>query len=344
MKRFKTIIVWSIFCLIIECSVLLYLDKVFFKHSSDFTVVEGSSESEKDKYEIDIPEVAKEIQSAYNGKYLSYISDDRFYLADSKTGETNEIITCDEDRTVLFAKWLPDRNRIIVAEKCKNDNNQDVISITNYDAKSKQEKKIKEICRYYKGMKVSDIATTTLSGVSYVGISRNDYNSTIYRIDINEDMKTVTTKVSSIGSMDIFPHKDMLIYEDSVNKVFYKYSNEQTKKINFGNKNSLKLLGLDSNGIVYMGELSKDNKITKILYGKLEENTASWTTKELDSPKEISDIHINDKQQILINEDVQGTVKNLSTNDNIDYEGKLIEIKDKVICSRNNNKIYLKKF
>ena len=73
MKKFKVILVWSLFCILIECLVLFYLDKIAFKHSSDFTVKQVSSEEDiKDEYEVDIPDEASSIQASFNGKYISY--------------------------------------------------------------------------------------------------------------------------------------------------------------------------------------------------------------------------------------------------------------------------------
>lgn len=343
MKKIRTIIVWSIFCLIIECGILFYMDQFLFKHSSDFTVVEVDDKEKIEEYEVTVPEGAEDIKGSFNGKYLSYKAYGKLYLVDCASDKTEEIITT-EGREVLFSSWLGDRNRIVLAIKTKNENNKDVIELTNYDTKSKEEKKIKEVCNYYKGMKVNKIVTTTLSGVSYIGISREGYNSIIYRIDINEDMEKVSTKVSSIGEMGIFPHKDMLIYEDGINSRFYKYSNGETNLINFNNKSKLKLLSLDDDGTMYMGRLSENQKIKEIIYGKLEENTSSWQTKTLEKEKEISDIYINSSKEILINDNLSESIINLNKDDKTKYKGNIIEIKNKVIVSKMDNKIYIKKF
>lgn len=343
MKRIRTIVVWSIFCLVIECGILFYMDQFLFKHSSSFTLVEVDDKEKIEEYEVTIPESVEDIKASFNGKYLSYKVYGNLYLVDCKSGETEEIITT-EDREVLFSDWLSDRNRIVVAVKTKNESNKDIIELTNYDTKSKEEKKVKEVCNYYKGMKVNNVVTTTLSGVSYMGISREGYNSPIYRIDINEDMEKVSTKVSSIGEMEVFPHKDMLIYEDSINSKFYKYSNSETKLINFNSKSKLKLLSLDDDGTVYMGKLSGNQKVKEIIYGKLEENISSWSTKILDEEKEITEIYINSHKEILINDSVNEMIINLNEDKNTKYKGNLVEIKNEVIVSVIDNKIYIKKF
>lgn len=341
MKKFKIILVWSLFCILIECLVLFYLDKIAFKHSSDFTVKQVSSEEDiKDEYEVDIPDEASSIQASFNGRYISYFENESFYVVDTKSLDKKEVFTDEDDKNVLFAKWLPDRNLLVVAVKEKNKNGN-VISLKNYDAKAEENKSIKEICTYENGMNVDDIATTTLSGVSYVGISRKNDTSLIYRIDINEDMKKVTTKANKVGSMGIFPHEDTLVYEDKKTNRYYSYSNGATKRIDLSNYGNVALLAMDNSGNVYMGQINND-EINNIVYGKYNESTSSWKNRTLKSAKREKDIFINSDKQLLIND--EDKICNLDTGKETEYVGELLEIKDNVICSRKDNKVYLKKY
>lgn len=342
MKRFKKIILWSLFAIILQSSVLLYLDQVMFKNSSNFSIKEDEGNAEITDYEAEIPENAENIQSSYNGQYISYLVDDKFYLLDSKSKKAAEIITDSEDRTILNVKWLPDRNRIVIVEKIKNSKNKDVVNLINYDAKTGTEKQIKEICNYQNGMKVDDIATTTLAGVSYVGISNNNGNATIYRIDINEDMKKVSTNVTSVGGMEICPLKDNLIYEDNSKKKFYSYSNSKIKKLNVDATKKYEILALDSNDKVYMGDIT-DDKVTKIIYGTLDTSISKWEVKKLDNPVEYTGIHVNGKNEVMVNNSEKKQVTNLTTGNSVSYTGTLVGITDGVICSKNGKKVYIKK-
>ena len=341
MKKANRIIVWILLSIMMQCAVLLFLDKVYFKHSSDFEITEREASTSVEDLSMNIPSEATEIQVSYDGKYISYFIDDKFYLGDTKAGTTTEIITNESDNEVLYAEWLPDRNRITIAEKIINDSGKSVINVINYDAKSNTEYELKEVVKYQNGMEVDGMATTTLSGVSYVAVSKNGNNSNIYRIDINENMKNLGVKIASLGALKIFPHKDVLLYEDEVNKKFYYYRNEKIYPINTGTYSNLELLSVDNNDNVYMGEVN-NKKISKIIYGTLDNDISSWNTLNLDKGKDSKDIYVNEKGEILINDNLEGTVTNMSQGTKVSYDGKFISVNNKVVCSSDNGEIYIK--
>lgn len=341
MKGFRKVILWAMLSIMMQVSGLLFLDKVFFKHSSDFEFTEVTEKTTVKDVDIAIPSDAEDIKCSYDGKYVTYFKDDKFYLIDTKDGSSQEIITNDDNASVLYTEWLTDRNRITIAEKVTNDSNTKVIKVVNYDAKSKSEVPLKEVCNYKEGMKVDAIATTTLSGVTYVSVSNNGKNASIYRIDINEKMTNIGVKVPRIGALKIFPHRDVMIYEDKVNNRFYNYSNDNIHKINLSNIQGAELLSVDNNGIVYVGEVV-DNKVTQIKYGTLDTDVTSWSSIPLEKSKLVKDIYINNKGEILINDSLEGKVKNLTTSKSVSYEGKFLSVNNKVVCSSDNGKLYIK--
>lgn len=341
MKKINRIIIWALLSIMMQCAGLLFLDKIFFKHSSNFEISEVKADTAVTDTCIEVPSEATDLQSSYDGKYISYFLNDKFYLGDTKAGTIKEIITDKSDSDVMYAEWLPDRNRITIAKKAKNDSGQLAINIISYDAKSNTEYQLKELCKYQDGMKIDGMATTTLSGVSYVGVSKKGNNSNIYRIDINENMKNLGVKIGGLGALKIFPHKDVVLYEDASNKKFYYYKNEKIYPINTGTYTNLKLLAVDNNDVVYMGE-QNNKKISKIIYGNLEGDVASWNTLNLDKPKDIKDIFVNDKGEILINDNLEGSVTNTVTGKKVTYEGKFVSVNNKVICSSDNEKVYIK--
>lgn len=341
MKKFKKIIIWALLSIMMQCAGLLFLDKIYFKHSSEFEITEVETGSNITDLSIEVPSTASNIQSSYDGKYISYFIDDKFYLGDTKAGTVTEVITNEDNNAVLYAEWLPDRNRVTIAEKIVNDSGRTVINIINYDAKSQSKYQLKEICRYQNGMQVDSIVTTTLSGVSYVSVSKGANNASIYRIDINENMEQLNVSISTLGAMKIFPHKDVMIYEDDLNKRFYYYTNDKITRINTGTYSNLQLLAVDNNDIVYMGEES-NNKISKIIYGTLDTNIASWNTMNLEKAKDAKDIYVNEKGEMLINDNLEGSVTNMTTGDKVMYNGKFISVNNRVICSSDNESIYIK--
>ncbi|MBD7911358.1 dipeptidyl-peptidase IV [Clostridium cibarium] len=343
MKGFKRIIVWALLSIMMQVAALLYLDKVYLKHSSEFQLKEVKEDVVGSKADLSIPQGAKKIQSSYDGKYISYFVDSKFYLLDTKTGTSEEIITNKGNREVLNSEWLPDRNRLTIAEKVTSSSKKNVINVINYDAKNKTESQITEnekVCDYKSGMQVDAIETTTLSGVTFVSVSKGGNNAVIYRINIEKNVESIGSNISAMGEMKVSPSSDSIIYQDKKAKRFYEYTNGKASKINITNSSNLTLLARDSNGVVYMGEESED-KVTKIFSGTLNQKFATWKVTQLDKPKNSTDIYVNDKGEFLVNDSLDGKVKNLTTSESVSYKGKFIFVNNKVILSSDNGKIYL---
>jgi len=158
-------------------------------------------------------------------------------------------------------------------------------------------------------------------------------------------MKELDDSISALGSIKVFREKDVLFYEDSSKKVFYRYTNGKSTKLNFQKPNNLVILKAASNKI-YMGEYSDNseskNKITKVIYGEDQTDSSTWKTEILEKPMDIKDIYINENNEIFINDSAEGKVKNITTKQNITYEGRFISVNDRVVCSSDNGKVYLK--
>jgi hypothetical protein len=90
-----------------------------------------------------------------------------------------------------------------------------------------------------------------------------------------------------------------------------------------------------------MGELSGD-KVVKIIYGEDGKRISKLETKNFDKPKDINDIYINENGEILVNDVDSRKIHNITTGNVITYEGKFISVNDKVICSSENERVFLK--
>ena len=85
-----------------------------------------------------------------------------------------------------------------------------------------------------------------------------------------------------------------------------------------------------------MGELNGD-KIASIIYGKVSEDTSTWKKVTLDSVVNSNDLYFSNESEILINDNLKGSVKNLTTGNEVQYEGKLIQIKEDFIATIDSN-------
>ncbi|WP_297423579.1 DPP IV N-terminal domain-containing protein [Clostridium sp.] len=333
MKVFKKVIAWAMLSIILQVGVLYFLNNVVFKHTSEFksNILDLKKDNTKD-INATISAKAENISISYNGKYLSYKEDDRLFLEDTKTGKSAQITTQDKG-TILYYDWLPERDILVIAEKVEK-SGKPKIQIITYNAVNETETLVKEMCTYQDNMKIKKISASIFTGVYYVDIDKGGSKDTVYRIDRNNDMQEVNLKTYILGNIQVIPHADRLIYADKIKGTFYVTS--PNKQLNFNSNKKLTLLGIDRNDVVYMGELNGD-KITNITYGKVDENTSTWKKVALDSVVNSDDIYFNNKSEILVNDNLKGSVKNLTSGSEVEYEGKLIQIKDDFIATVDNN-------
>lgn len=333
MKWYKKIIVWALLSLFLQVAGLYVLDNFVFKHSSNFSSrkIDLTTENTKD-IKATIPEGGENISISYNGKYLTYTLNNVLYAEDTKTGETTEVKTEDEG-TIIFNKWFSDRDRLIIVEKLEKEGDE-VIQLVTYEPKKMMTTFVGVICDYESDMEVKKISASTLTGVYYIDVYTGGLKSTLYRMDINDDKTKVNLEADVLGNMEVLPHKDRLIYEDTINKKFFITSPEA--ELTFNTNKNLTLLGIDRQDVVYIGELNGE-KISNIIYGKVDDSTSSWKTVNLTSVVNRNDIYFNDESQILINDNLKGIVKNLTTGAEVEYDGKLIQINGDFIATMDNN-------
>ena len=179
-------------------------------------------------------------------------------------------------------------------------------------------------------MEVEKITTSVLTNVYYINVNKGSSRNIVYRIDRNEDLKPVDIKADVLGNMEVIPHEDRLIYEDKVTGKFFVTS--PNKQLTFNSNEKLTLLGIDRNDVIYMGEL-KGDKISSVIYGKITENTSTWKKITLDLAVAKGDLYFNNESEILINDNLKGSVKNLTTGNEVEYEGKFIQIKEDFIAT-----------
>ncbi|MEQ3338950.1 dipeptidyl-peptidase IV [Clostridium butyricum] len=329
MKLYKKIIAWAILSIILQIGGLFVLDNFVFKHSSKFKSNKIDIEKQNTKdINVIIPNGAENVNISYNGKYLTYYENDTLYIEESKTGTKTEVKT-EDNGEILYYKWLSDRDRLIIAEKVVKDG-ETVIQLITYSPKDSSVSYVTSICDYEDDMKVMKITESTFTSVYYVDIYKGGLKSMVYRIDINNDKSKVSLQASVLGNMQVIPHVDRLVYEDEINNKFYVTS--PNKQLTFNSNKNLTLLGIDRNDVIYIGELNGE-KISSIIYGKVDEDTSSWKTVNLEAVVNRKDIYFNNESEILINDNLKGAVKNLTTGLEVEYEGKLVQIKEDFIAT-----------
>lgn len=325
----KKLIAWMVLSLLLQISSLYISNNFVFIDSSEFNSkkIEIKKDITKDINTI-IPNGADNIHLSYEGKYLTYSKDKALYIVNAKTGDASEIKT-ENNEVIMCYKWLDNRDILAIVEKVKK-NGLEKIQLITYNATNSSKTFVKEICKYEKNMEVDNITASILTGVYYIDINKGGSKSIVYRIDRNEDLKKVDIKAGVLSNMQTMQHEDRLVYQDkTTDRVFV---TSPSKQLTFSSNKKLMFLGIDRNDVIYMGELNGD-KIATIIYGKVNEITSAWKKVTIDTPISRNDLYFSNKSEILINDTLKGSVKNLTNGEEVEYEGKLIQIKEDFIAT-----------
>jgi len=325
----KKLIVWAVLSLLLQISSLYILNNFVFINSVEFTSkkIEIKKDNTKD-INATIPSDAIAIDLSYGGKYLTYSKEKKLYIEDTKTGKESEV-KIGNNEIIMSYKWLEGRNLLAIVEKVKKGGEEKVQLIT-YNAANDSKTFVKEICKFQKNMEVEKISTSVLTNVYYINVNKGSSRNIVYRIDRNEDIKPVDIKAGVLGNMEVIPHEDRLIYEDKVTGKFFVTS--PNKQLKFNSNKKLTFLGIDRNDLIYMGEIN-GGKISSVTYGKVSEDTPTWKKVMFDLPITKADVYFSNKSEILINDNLKGIVKNFTTGNEVEYEGKFIQMKEDFIAT-----------
>lgn len=329
MKIVKKIILWVTLSAIVQVGVLYYANNYIFSVKSvDLKVkkiVTNTKTKPKDA-DVKIPEGAEKISICYNGRYLAYCNDDKLNVVDTKTGYTTEVKR-DEDNKVSYIKWLPDRNRLLIAEKVDGN-----FKLSYYDVNKNIKEDIKELTWADENSEVKDIEVSTLTNVKYIKVSHEDAKTRIYRLDIMEEMSRIKTAAYSVGDIGVIPHQDKLVYEDADDNRIYCTDADEDHLIKVSGVRDLKLISVDSNDNIYVGQV-QDDKIVNIFSRNVDGDSENWTNIPLGTPVDKENIYVTSLGNIYVNDSSKGIVKNVKTGIETSYKGKLVQMYEKGILS-----------
>lgn len=329
MKRYQKIALCMIFSLVVQGGALCYADKILLKESDDFRIETIEVPIKTFDTNIQIPSEACNIKVSYGGKYIIYSIGGKIMLINTKDSQVKEILS---DSQILDCKWVPKNNTLYIVEKKENK-----VHVKTFNADSNIEQDLNYICDYKDGMNVQSYIAHS---AQYISVDNQNVTD-IYRIDIEKEVSKLNTQLSKLYSGDVFWDEDIFVYQDFQSKKLYKYTSGKVSEIQVKGKANLVVLRAADKSI-FLGELSADNKISKIIYSEDIQGMSSWKTQELEEVKEISDIYVTEENNIIINDSNNSKVTNISNGNSMSYKGEFISINDRVLCSVEDGKISLK--
>lgn len=338
MRNLKRLGIWVLISLFLQSAVLLYLDKFYFVTETSFkaTKVDNPVKVKSSNAAVAVPENAKQLSLSYDGKFLAYYDGNLLKVANTLTGDVKSV-QIDQGSKVSYYKWSPDINNMIIAEK-KSSSKGDTIIFSNYDAQKDKKKAIESDNRGNsvsvllpdKKSEVEDIEISTLTNMIYVKVKNSGNRSSIYAINVMAQIEKLKLSSYFPGDIVTFPHEARMAYEDLTYHRIYVtgISNPITIK---GVTNPA-LIAADDEDRLYIGQLD-NGKIKKIYFGSLSATTDKWQSFELKSPADKKDIFVSTSGTIYINNNLKGIVTNITTNKDITYKGRFIQMYNGGIAS-----------
>lgn len=337
MKLYKRLIIWILISASIQVIGLFYLDKYYFVETSDIksTKLVIPPKKTNKKIVIKVDSNAKQTQMSNDGKYLSYYDNEKLKVVDSDTALVNTV-KISEGATLSFYKWLPDRNRIILAEKMERDGN-DIIKFFYYDVSKnvteevRNDAKDKEIYLDLKNDKseIEDIELSPLTNVMYVKVLNSGKRNVIYRLNIMADMNKLNIKAYSIGKMEISYTEDELYFEDLLYK---RIINSEGTVVNVPEVKNPSIVGSDSENNIYVADV-KDGFVSKLYWGIYKGKTTTWSSKEILVPTAVKNIYVSLDGKVYIDDTLNAMVTELISGKQTSYTGVLKSIYSKGIAS-----------
>lgn len=345
MKASKIFIKWIILSLVLQLSLYFYMDRFYFSNGDNVKVTQDRTIYKKKeiKPNVTIPEEAKDASLSDDCTYTAYFHNGIVKVLDTSTGKSKKL-EFGEGVQCLAYKWVPDSDRMIIAEKIKSGNGR-VIKFYSYDAENQLKQEVKE----YNTQKTDSIPASvsknevsmvmsTLTNVMYAKISYISGASSIYRIDANETMTKVSTAVSKIGKIGVASRDDQLVYEDLINSRVR--TNTSSRFISINGNVHFALLGTDDDNNIYV--VNKAEKINKIYYGKIAESQNSWKAINLNSTYEVENLKVMSDGKIYFIDKQNCKIKNVKNENSFAYQGDFIGIYDGKVASVSNSRLLLK--
>lgn len=336
MKIFRRIMIWILISLTVQFAGFFYINKYFL--SSDTPIKAKKivkSDTKKPDAEVKIPDGADHVNVSFDARYVAYYDSSVLKVVDTKTG-AEKSVEFNDGVKVSFYKWLPDRNRMLIAEK-EDSKKASNIKLAYYDVDKGVKEDVKELDWADKKSEVEDIQAAPLTNVIYVKVANSGKRSSIYWINIMKEMKKVDTSSYMIGKIRVVPHEDKLVYEDLTYKKIYVTGKDEPLTID--GVNNPGLLGVDDDDKVYIGEV-KENKVSKIYYGTIKEGKNDLQLIDLSNiAPNREDVYITPKGKIYINDNLKGTVKEMGSGKEYVYKGKFLQMYDGGVVSISDGKL-----
>lgn len=345
MRKIKRRLMWFIIALILQQSIFLYIENVYL--GTDLNIkaekVEEKENSADKKTEIDIKKGLNEVKLSSDGRFVSYVEDNKLKILDSNDDKEKECET-DNGAEVVFYKWLSSENNMIVIQKIK-EKGVSYFEPISFDAKKGETRELadfnlKKVRIKLQNSKdeIDDVVFSTSTNTLYIKVKQSDNKCDLYYANIMNELNKVKAD-KTIGTVVVPTTSTNAVMEEGSNITIL-----NTKGIlSIPSVKASKILGADVNDNVYFGELV-DNKIKKIYYTVLSDKNRKWNELKLTKSVDKEDITIDYSGKVYVNNKSESSVLELTSNKLIKYKGTFVQSYSKGIISRVGDKLIKNKY
>ncbi|BCZ47417.1 hypothetical protein psyc5s11_34840 [Clostridium gelidum] len=340
MSKLKRRLMWFSIAFILQQFIFLCVENVYL--GTDLNIkAEKVQEKENladKKTEIDIKSGLNEVKLSTDGRFVSYLEDNKLKILDSNDNKEKEC-QIDEGAEVVFYKWLSNENNIIVIQKVK-EKGVTYFEPVSFDAKKGEARELADydynkfrIKLQNSKDKIDDVVFSTPTSTLYIKVKQSDGKCDLYYANIMNQLKKVKAD-KVLGNVVVPTTSTNAVIEEGSNITIL-----NTKgNLSIPNVKASKILGVDVNDNVYFGEVS-DNKIKKIYYTVLSEKNRKWNELKLTNPIDKESIIIDYSGNVYVNNKTEGSVLELTSNKSIKYKGDFVQSYSKGIISKVGNKL-----
>jgi len=330
----KRIYKWVIISITIQTVILAYFNYIHLPRAKRVkTTIYEYEESSISPWNLKVPKDAFLISASYNGRYVGYLKDGELFVLDSANGRKKTVVGHDTGKLSCF-KWLPDRNMLIYSLSLPQDGYWD-IQIATYDAESFEKRIYPEIKGLPEGSETDDIKLSILTNTVYVKVKTGSSYSRIYRFDIMDNCNLVLISDEEI-SIEQTMHNDNLVYEKNGCIYARDVNNSAENQLEF---NSIAvLLGIDSRDRIFVGEQDENGRVSRILYGKIDEEIkGTWKPISLNEPLLREKIIITESGAVYELDEKEKCVRQIGGSSVINFDGEFIQMTDEYIITKDKN-------
>lgn len=338
MNILKRLCIWTLIALILQHGIFLYLENVYMAADLNIEFIKDDDDNieEIEKSEVNIKKGAENISASSNGQFVAYMENNNLNILDSSNDKVN---TAKSNGEIMLYKWVTNSNRIIAVQKIKekgkyyfepiafDGSNGDFIELADFHLN-----KLRISVESDEDI-IEDIAFSTATHSFYIKVKRSNGLCDLYQGNTMNELKRVREN-KNIGNV-VVPTTGAKPFMEMGNNVTRLDSPDNLKVSNFKNP---KVLGADINDNIYFGE-EEDGKITRICYADASGDYSKWNEIKIINSADRDDIIVDYSGKLYINNANSNSILEVKSNKKINYEGEFLQIYDKGIISKDNNKL-----